>query len=179
MNNRSEVIEDAYQILIYLSEYKVLKLAQVDRLLSHKPESVRRSIIRYLVKNNRAYIIDDLISATEDWEEGYDKARIEAFWIFIDYMEDALYNAVSEFPTQLTFTTSKNDYIVAVAEKGQEAMLCSYLKKISDKSIKIIVSVRDEDQIKELDCPYISGYCTVSKQGYITYYKANRGYEVE
>ena len=174
MKNRNEILGDAHKVLLYLSEYKVLKLEQIDRILSYKPETVRRSIIKYLVKNDRAFIVNDLISVTEAWEEGYDKARIEAFWIYIDYMEDVTYNSTAEFPAKLTFTTLTDEYVVFVAEHGQEALLKSYFRKLADDGIKYIVSIRDEEQIKMLDCPCIAGYCMVAKHGGITYYKPNR-----
>ena len=65
-------------------------------------------------------------------------------------------------------------YEVAYVAHGQEALVCHALRGNKGGSRRIIV-VDSPTQIAKIDCPDISGFCTVSQDGQTQYFKKAGG----
>ena len=81
-----------------------------------------------------------------------------------DFIQRADYHAPADFPVKLVFFADGELYEVACVEDGQEALVCHSLRGNKGGSRRIIV-VDSPAQIAKIDCPGISGFCTVSQDG--------------
>ena len=80
----------------------------------------------------------------------------------------------SDFPVKLVFFADGELYEVACVEDGQEALVCLALRGNKGGSRRIIL-VDSPAQIAKIDCPGISGFCTVEENGQTHYFKKAGG----
>ena len=80
----------------------------------------------------------------------------------------------ADFPVKLVFFADGELYEVACVEDGQEALVCHALRGNKGGSRRIIL-VDTPAQIAKIDCPGISGFCTVEENGQTHYFKKAGG----
>ena len=84
------------------------------------------------------------------------------------------YHAPPCFPCQPRFFSDGELYEVACVEDGQEALVCHALRGNKGDSRRIIL-VDSPAQIAKIDCPGISGFCSVEENGQTHYFKKAGG----
>ena len=103
-----------------------------------------------------------------------DRALVRAVWVLLDFIQRADYHAPADFPVKLVFFADGELYEVACVEDGQEALVCHALRGNKGDSRRIIL-VDSPAQIAKIDCPGISGFCTVEENGQTHYFKKAGG----
>ena len=95
-------------------------------------------------------------------------------WVLLDFIQRADYHVPADFPVKLVFFADGELYEVACVEDGQEALVCHALRGNKGDSRRIIL-VDSPAQIAKIDCPGISGFCTVEENGQTHYFKKAGG----
>ena len=95
-------------------------------------------------------------------------------WVLLDFIQRADYHAPADFPVKLVFFADGELYEVACVEDGQEALVCHALRGNKGDSRRIIL-VDSPAQIAKINCPGISGFCTVEENGQTHYFKKAGG----
>lgn len=171
MRTREDMLKEAKELLDIMAEYKVLKVEQLYRVLRHKTPNIQRTIMNRLERSKRIFIENDIAAYMEKWTKYYDRGKIQAFWVLLDFGDDVVFNAASEFPAKLEFITENGAFDVIFAEKGQENMINGFLKRNVDTTLKHLVIVDEEEQMDLFDFPGIACFCIVSEDGQIEYFQ--------
>ena len=171
MRTREEMVTDAIGVIELMSIYKVLKLDQIMKTIRNKKDTVKKSIIRLLQRQDRIFVYDDICSVQETWTKNFDKSLITAFWVLLDFWDEVVFNNTAAYPAKIDFITSSDSFDIIVAEKGQENMLNVFYGKVRDETIKHLVAVEDEEQMTKLTFDGISAFCIVGKDGNVSYYR--------
>lgn len=103
-----------------------------------------------------------------------DRALIQAVWVLLDFIDRAEYHAPADFPVKLVFFADGELYEVACVAEGQEALVCHALRGNKGDNRRIIL-VDTPSQIAKIDCPGITGFCTVGRDGKTNYFKKAGG----
>ena len=85
-----------------------------------------------------------------------------------------MYIAYRVLAGRLVFFADGELYEVACVEDGQEALVCHALRGNKGDSRRIIL-VDSPAQIAKINCPGISGFCTVEENGQTHYFKKAGG----
>ena len=151
--------------------YPGLSMEQLCRFYPGKAD-VTNSILSHLIRQGRIHF--------EEICSGYfpaqapvskDKELTNAVWVLLDFLDRIEFHSVSEFPVKLIFFAEGELYEVISIPIGQETLLSHLLKQRNEDCGKRILIVEQPEQISSLDIPFVSGYCTVTKDGTINYSK--------
>ena len=63
MRTREEMVTDAIGVIELMSIYKVLKLNQIVETIPNKKSTVKKSIIRFLQRQDQIFVYDDICLA--------------------------------------------------------------------------------------------------------------------
>ena len=103
-----------------------------------------------------------------------DHALVRAVWVLLDFIRQVDYHAPADFPVKLVFFADGELYEIAYIAAGQEALVCHALRGNKGGSRRIML-VDTPAQIAQIDCPGISGFCTVDEEGQTNYFKKAGG----
>ena len=92
----------------------------------------------------------------------------------LDFIRRVDYHAPADFPVKLVFFADGELYEIAYIAAGQEALVCHALRGNKGGSRRIML-VDAPAQIAKIDCPGISGFCTVDEEGRTNYFKKAGG----
>ena len=95
-------------------------------------------------------------------------------WVLLDFIRRVDYHAPADFPVKLVFFADGELYEIAYIAAGQEALVCHALRGNKGGSRRIML-VDAPAQIAKIDCPGISGFCTVDEEGRTNYFKKAGG----
>lgn len=171
MKGRAELCEDIKQIREIVSEYKVLKLEQIYKVMNNKDERIKKMVLSLMRKNEMIFIHDDMCSSTDNWTKNYDRATVTAFWILLDFWEDVMFNNAASFPAKIEFITPEDNFDIIVVDKGQENLMNSFYCKKHDSDTMHLVAVEDIKQMNKLNFEGIAAFCIVEDGGHIKYYR--------
>lgn len=110
-----------------------------------------------------------MLSGRPERSAASDTGMIAAFWVLLDFIDRVEYHTSSDFPVKISFFSENKMYEIIYVAYGQELLVGHALSE-KDDARRIIV-VDDPKQIEQLNIPGVSGYCTVSPDGQISYYK--------
>lgn len=88
----------------------------------------------------------------------------------MDFIGQVEYHAPGDFPVKLIFFANGELYEIVYAASGQEALINHALRDDRSGGRRIILVDNPED-IRRIDCPGISGFCTVDAAGQVHYFK--------
>ncbi len=108
------------------------------------------------------------------WAAKSDSSLIRAAWVLLDFIGQVEYHAPGDFPVKLIFFANGELYEIIYAASGQEALINHALRDDSSGGRRIILVDNPED-IRRIDCPGISGFCTVDAAGQVHYFKKTGG----
>ena len=97
-----------------------------------------------------------------------------AAWVLLDFIGQVEYHAPGDFPVKLIFFANGELYEIVYAASGQEALINHALRDDRSGGRRIILVDNPED-IRRIDCPGISGFCTVDAAGQVHYFKKTGG----
>lgn len=172
MKTRDEIYgQEAADLLRNITMYRVLTERQLLRLYSGKEEKIK-NLLLHLTRQGRIFY--DSISGAYYAEQRTrpDPGMTAAVWVLLDFIDKVEYHSVSDFPAKLIFFAAGEVYEVLYVPLSQEALVSHLWSKQEEESPpRRIVVVDAPEQISSIDIPAVSGYCTVGKDGGVTYFK--------
>ncbi len=170
MKTRAQIYErDARGLLRDISMYRVLTEEQLLRLHPGRDDKTR-NLLAYLVRQNRAWLVNGFYCAAQDSMDDMDRGLWAAVWVLADFIDRVEFHSVGEYPVKIIFFAGGEVYEIIHAAQGKEVLLSHVLADPGEQPSRYLVLVDDPAQITELDIPNVSGYCTVSPAGEVQYY---------
>ena len=171
MKTRAQIYErEAAALLRDISMYHVMTEQQLLRLHPGKGDKVR-NILAYLVRQGRIWLVDGFYCAAPDSAEDIDRGLLAAVWVLADFIDQVEFHSVGDYPVKLIFFANQEVYEVIHAAQGKEVLLSHVLSDTGEQPSRYLVLVDDPAQIAELQIPNVNGYCTVSPDGAVSYYR--------
>ena len=177
MKTREQIYgREAAAILRDISMYRVLTEEQILRL--HPCKRAREQdkikiLLAYLVKQQRVWLSEDgrYYCATPDALEDMDQGLFAAVWVLADFIDQAEFHSVGDYPAKIIFFADGEVYEIVHAAQGREVLVSHVLSSPGEQPSRYLVLVDDASQIAELQIPNVNGYCTVSPDGDVSYYR--------
>jgi hypothetical protein len=177
MKTREQIYgREAAAILRDISMYRVLTEEQILRL--HPCKRAREQdkikiLLAYLVKQQRVWLSEDgrYYCATPDALEDMDQGLFAAVWVLADFIDQAEFHSVGDYPAKIIFFADGEVYEIVHAAQGREVLVSHVLSSPGEQPSRYLVLVDDPDQIEELQIPLASGYCSVAPTGEVQYYQ--------
>lgn len=174
MKTRADLYShEAVGLLRDITMYRVLEKEQLFRLHPGKRDKIE-NLLTHLTKQGRIWLVDGRYCASPDCAEQVDRGLLAAVWVLADFIDQVEYHSVSDFPAKIIFFAEGEVYEIIHVEQGKEMMISHLLSVPKEEPSKYIVLVDDLSQLQHLDLPPVNGYCTVSPNGEVQYYKKNR-----
>ena len=171
MKTREQIYgQEAASILRDVAMYKALTEEQLLRLYPQK-ESKVKNLLAYLVRQGRLHRSGGYFCVDSEQVEHIDRGMMSAVWVLLDFIEQAEFHSVGEYPAKIIFLAGGEVYEIIYVEEGKDTLVNQLLSKAAEAASKYIVLVDQPDQIPELHIPNTSGYCTVSREGAVQYYQ--------
>ena len=171
MKTRAQIYErDAAALLRHISMYRVLTEEQLLRLHPGKDDKIR-NLLSYLVRQNRAWLVEGCYCAAQDSMDDMDRGLLAAVWVLADFIDQVEFHSVGDYPAKIIFFAGGEVYEIIHAAQGKEVLLSHVLADPGEQPSRYLVLVDDPAQIPELDIPNVNGYCTVSPAGEVQYYQ--------
>ena len=171
MKTRTDLYgQEATSLLRDIAMYRVLTKEQLLRLYPGKRKVIEMLLSR-LVWQCRIFEKDGLFFATPECAENIDRSLMASVWVLADFIDRVEYHCVGDYPVKLIFFADGSVYEVIHAAQGKETLLTHVMSGKSNETSRYLVLVENIEQIEELQLPNVSGYCTVSAAGEVTYYQ--------
>lgn len=174
MKTRAEIYgNEAAALLRTVTLYPGLSEQQ---LLCFHPgkEEIIKTLLSHLQKQGRIFQTDTGGCFPTGWAAKADSALIRAAWVLLDFIEQVEYHAPGDFPVKLVFFANGELYEIVYAAAGQEALINHALRENRSDGRRIIL-VDEPTYICHIECPGISGFCTVDADGRVHYFKKTGG----
>lgn len=172
MKTREELYgNEAADLLRSISMYRVMTEQQLLQIFRGKEDKIK-NLLTHLLRQGRIFY--DSKGATYYAEQRMtpDPGMIAALWVLLDFIDKVQYHSASDFPAKLVFFASGEVYEVLHVPLGQEAMLSHlWSQQNEDDPPRRIVVVDSEAQISSINIPAVSGFCTVDRDGRVSYFK--------
>jgi len=171
LKTREALYKETTEIMRVMAAYKTLKYHQILRLYPDKPEIVR-NIISKLIQQKRIVYSDDndILSYGDDNKQNYNRGLISAFWVLIDFIDEAEYHSPSEYPAQIAFFMNNEFYEIIYAEPEKEILINHILSANKKEQSHKIIVVENEKQIHKITAEDIVCFCIIDENGNIEYY---------
>lgn len=169
MKTRAEIYgNEAAALLRIVTMYPGLNMQQ---LLCFHPdkEEIIKTLLSHLQKQGRIFQTDTGGYFPSGWAAKSDNSLIRAAWVLLDFIGQVEYHAPGDFPAKLIFFANGELYEIVYAASGQEALINHALRDDRSGGRRIILVDNPED-ICRIDCPGISGFCTVDAAGQVHYF---------
>jgi hypothetical protein len=163
---------EASDLLRNISMYKTLTEEQIRRLYPGK-ETVMINLLEHLIRQRRVYRNpeNNRISANTDCDSQADSGMIAAVWVLIDFIDKAEYHSAGDFPVKISFFADGELYEIIYVPYEQEILMNHALSEKNEIESRRIVLIDVPEQIKTIDIPNTTGFCSVSPDGAVQYYK--------
>jgi len=163
---------EAASLLRDVSMYRCLTKEQIYGLYPGK-ETVVKNLLTYLEKQGRIVRVGGYYCDSPESAEDIDRGLMAAVWVLIDFMEQVEYHATANYPAKIVFCAAGEVYEIIHAGIGKEALI-SYIvseREKGENATKFLVLVDKPEQIDELQADNAVGYCTVTPEGKVQYYR--------
>lgn len=167
----AEFQQEAQELVRLISLYKSLRLQQIYRFFPEK-ETVVRGLLKRVVKQRRG-IYDpksERVYANEKSAAAINRERDAALWVLLDFLDKVDYHTSSDYPVQICFFSDGEQYDIIAVPEGKERLIEQMINTVKLASSRIII-VDSPSQIPKIQITGVRGYCTVSGEGEIRYYK--------
>ena len=171
MKTRDQIYEkEARGLLRDLSMYHCLTKEQILRLFPDKSRQME-NILTYMEYHRRVWRDGERYYPSQEDQKVPERGLSAAIWVLIDFIEQAEFHSIGDYPTQIIFFAHHAIYEIVYAEPGREALITQLLYAAREQESNYLVIVEQVDQIDRINAPNIKGYCTVSKDGEVKYYQ--------
>lgn len=169
--------EDQYRIEVSsllrdISMYRCLTKGQVYGLYPGKA-SVIKNLLSFLIKQGRIVRVGKYYCDSPESADRIDHGLMDAVWVLVDFMDRVEYHAIANYPAKIVFCADGEVYEIIHAGVGKEALI-SYIVSEQEKeenATKYLVLVDRPEQIEDLQTENAVGYCTVTPEGKVQYYR--------
>ncbi len=176
MKTRADIYGmEATALLQEISMYPGLQEEQLCRFHPGKEDKVK-TLLSHLLKQGR--IQQELSSGfvpKGGFESKLDQHLVKAVWVLLDFIDRVEYHSACDFPVKIVFFSEGEEFEIIYAPYGQEGLISQALRLQKGSDTRRIVIVDTPSQIPSLVFPNISGYCTVSAEGRVSYYQKRNG----
>ena len=169
-NTRTNLWPGGRPLLRDISMYKVLTEGQVLRLYPGKEDKVR-NLLAFFVRQGRIWLVNGCYCAAPDSMDDMDRGLFAAVWVLADFIDRVEFHSVGDYLAKIIFFADGEVYEIIHAAQGKEVLLSHVLAVPGEQPSRYLVLVDDPSQIPELNFPNVNGYCTVSREGEVQYFK--------
>lgn len=164
--------KEAAELVRTISLYKSLTCGQVFRLFPSKEKAIK-NLLTHLIRQKRVVYNPNTerISANEEYDEHPDSGMIAAFWVLLDFIDDAEYHTASNYPVKISFFSCSELYEIVYVPHEQEIMMNHAMAAKEEEPPKRLVVAENPDQMSRIDIPGMIAFCIVSPEGKVNYYK--------
>ena len=164
---------EAADLLRNITMYKTLTEDQICRLYPGK-EAVIKNLLSHLVRQGRVYRNPENKrgSASAECDANADSGMIAAVWVLIDFIDRAEYHSAGDFPVKIGFFADGELYEIIYVPYEQEMLMTHALSDKNETAARRIVLVDRAEQISGIDIPNTTGFCSVTPDGTVRYYKS-------
>jgi hypothetical protein len=165
--------QEAAELLRAVTTYKSLAAAQLYRLFPGN-ETKTQTILAHLIRQGRVLYDQDseIVSASPEHSNAPDAGMIAAFWVLLDFIDKSEYHTASDFPVKISFFADGEMYEIISVPAGHEALVCNALAAADDGDPpRRLILIDNPAQAAEINMANVAGFCTVSPDGAIVYYK--------
>lgn len=161
--------ENERKILKLLQTFGPLNQKQIVRYFESEMFGEVNGILRNLKRKNMVVYDRALFQyALPGWRKGNNAERIRAFYVFLEFKENAGNVTVSDSPGQICFTLDSNFYEIINIPIGQETYILRSITEHPDtKYICILDSLQQADSLGH--AANILAVCTV-RAGNVQFY---------
>lgn len=173
MKTRAQIYSnEATDLLRNITMYKTLTEDQIHRLYPGK-EAVIDNLLAHLIRQGRVYRNPEnrRVSATADCDAKIDAGMIAAIWVLIDFIDKTEYHSAGDFPVKICFFANGELYEIIYVPYEQEMLMNHALSENHETMALRIVIVDLPEQIRNINIPNTTGFCSVSSEGTVQYYK--------
>ncbi len=171
MKTRAQIYErEAAALLRDISMYQILTEKQLLRLHPGKDDKIR-NLLTYLVKQGRIWWEEPYYCAAPDNMGNVDWTLFAAVWVLADFIGQVEYHSIGDFPAKIIFFADSEVYEIVYIAQGREVLVTQALKNSGEPPSRYLVIVDSAEQIEALQIPNVNGYCTVSLEGDVEYYR--------
>ena len=174
MKTRSQIYADEKEIINILSMYQALSYEQLYKFLSNKSKQAIEGMLKRLHRGNRLYSDREngYVYYNKDLKNKADTGILQAVWLLLEFLDKVTYHTKSSYPAIIFFMTEKSSFEIVKVAYGEETALNAYFIGCNrEDDTKRIIIVDDVKQIPGISIPNIAGYCTVSHDGQVNYFK--------
>jgi hypothetical protein len=152
--------------------YKTLTEEQIRRLYPGK-EAVINNLLTHLGRQGRIYRNPEnkRISANADCDAQADAGMIAAVWVLIDFIDKTEYHSAGDFPVKIGFFANGELHEIIYVPYEQEMLMNHALSENNETTALRIILVDIPEQIGSINIPNTTGFCSVSPDGTVQYYK--------
>ena len=164
---------EASDLLRNITMYKTLTEEQIYRLYPGK-EAVIKNLLAHLTRQGRVYRSPESgrVSASAECDAKADAGIIAAVWVLIDFIDKAEYHSAGDFPVKIGFFADGELYEIIHVPYEQEMLMTHALAGKNETAARRIVLVDRAEQIGSIDIPNTTGFCSVTPDGTVRYYKS-------
>lgn len=171
MKTRDKIYgREAAALLRDISMYQILTEEQLSRLHPGMGKKLG-NLLAYLVKQGRIYQDEPYYCAAPDSTLGADWTLFAAVWVLADFSDQVEYHSAGDFPAKIIFFADGEVYEIIYIARGRETLVTQALKNTGEQPSRYLVIVDSAEQIEALQIPNVNGYCTVSLEGDVEYYR--------
>ena len=173
MKTREQIYNnEAADLLRNISMYRTLTEEQIARLYPGK-EPVIKNLLNHLKRQGRIYINPDeqRVSITADDDAKIDFGLLSAVWVLIDFIDKVEYHFAGDFPVKISFFANMELYEIIYVPNEQEILINHAVSGDTKSEARRIIIIDAPEQIENIDIPNTSGFCTVTPDGVVCYYK--------
>lgn len=174
MKTREQIYgQEAASLLRDITMYRALTKPQLLALYPGKAEKIE-GLLNHLVRQGRIFYdaVNECYLADSQGQK--DTGMIAAIWVLIDFIDEVEFHSVSDFPAKLLFFAGGEVYEVVYVQLNQEALINQLWQQNEKDPPRRIVLVDEPEQIPRIQIPGCSGYCTVSLDGRVAYFKKDK-----
>lgn len=171
MRTRDQIYsQDAASILRDVTMYRALQEQQLLKLYPGKQAQVK-NLLSYLVRQGRLFLHDSGLYTAEREPAEVDHGLLAALWVLVDLIDQVDYHSTCDYPGKIIFFSNDEVYEIVYVAYGQETLISHVLEEDMESPPNYIVLVDKPEQIYGITIPNISGFCTVSPDGAVEYFK--------
>ena len=163
--------QEAAGLLGLITMYRTLLEVQLYRFFPGKEDTVK-TLLTQFTKQGRIFHNSEQrrYSANAECDAHVDVGMVAAVWVLLDFLDRAEYHSSSDFPVKLCFFAGGELYEVIHVPLEQEVLMNHAMAEIEDDARRIVLVDRPE-QIDSIRIDSATGYCTVARNGTVTYFK--------
>lgn len=171
MKTRQELYRnEALPLINTITTYRTLKKNQLLKMFPPQKTDAIKMLIRRYVNQGMIFRSEDGIYISGDSCIPIDEPIINAFWVLLDFLDKAEYHSSGMYPAQICFFADKQFYEIIDVPLEKEQMISVALSGQRESSRRILV-LADVNQMAMLNVSDVAGYCTVSRDGDVSYYQ--------